>query len=346
MDSPDSPPTSWHQLLAPAAIPSPDGNINFGERPEDCAILADSGSKPLLAPLPSRGGLLLEGPDASRFLQGQFSCDVLKLAVGDCRPSACCSPKGRVVANPLLWRIGEQSWLLVAPRSVITALRKFLERYLVFSRAELRDISDEWLSCASFGAVDFAGSAVQADAPDSEWGGTLESGLWRRIAAQWCEMWLPATQAASIWQQLLSHETQPVGEAIWQLRQIRCGYGEVSQQTSGLFLPQMLNLDALGGIDYDKGCYTGQEVVARAHFLGQIKRRLYRVAVSALSSPEPGATLLGANGDSCGTVLCSAPIAASRWELLAVLRCDSADTAQFDGQTLQLLPLPYPLDES
>ena len=346
MESPNQVQPGWDGLLAPSAALGHSDGLRFGESPEDCAALADSGGKPLLAPLPDRGALLLEGPDATRFLQGQFSCDALGLAVGGHRLGACCTPKGRVVANPVLWRIGEQRWLLALPRSAIAPLREFLARYLVFSRAELRDVSDELLACGEFGAVDCAGAAALADAPDSEWGGELELGLWRQVAPQWRELWLPAARAASLWTQLLASGARPVGEAIWRLKLIRQGCGEVSGQTSGAFLPQMLNLDALGGIDYNKGCYTGQEVVARAHFRGQLKRRLYRAEATTQTAPEPGTTLLGPDGVACGDVVCAAPVARGRWELLAVLRRDKAHAAQLGGNALRLLPLPYPLAES
>ncbi len=335
--------SNWWELLAPE-IGSDDG-LRSDESPEDCDRLAEAGTQPLLAALPSRGVLSLEGADATRFLQGQFSCDVSTVAVGESLPSACCTPKGRAVANPRLWRIDEQRWLLVLPREAIAALSEFLSRYLVFSRAELRDLSDELLACASFGAVDCTGLDALADVPDNSWGGAAEHGWWRRVAPQWRELWLPAERAAEQWSQLVANGAQPVGEAVWQLKLIRRGDGELRQRTSGVFLPQMLNLDARGGIDYDKGCYTGQEVVARTHFRGQLKRRMYRAELEASALPTPGTALHDPNGLSCGQVLCAAPVATGKWELLAVLRCEARATAQLDGAALRLLPLPYPLDE-
>jgi folate-binding protein YgfZ len=135
----------------------------------------------------------------------------------------------------------------------------------------------------------------------------------------------------------------------WLLGQIRAGIGQVMPSTRELFIPQMLNLQAVGGVSFKKGCYTGQEIVARMQYLGKLKRRLYRVKLDAAELPEPGTQLFSPNhGSSIGEVVLAAH-AGQHIELLAVLQAEAAEAGDIhvgalDGPALHLLDLPYQLD--
>jgi folate-binding protein YgfZ len=130
---------------------------------------------------------------------------------------------------------------------------------------------------------------------------------------------------------------------------VRAGIGQVMPQTRELFIPQMLNLQAVGGVSFKKGCYTGQEIVARMQYLGKLKRRLYHLSLDAPQMPEPGTPLFSpSHASSIGEVVLAAK-ADQTIELLAVLQAEAADSGDvhlgtLEGPGLHLLDLPYTLD--
>src|SRR5699024_7565512 len=133
----------------------------------------------------------------------------------------------------------------------------------------------------------------------------------------------------------------PLDSAAWQLAEIDAGLPEIAAATAGMFVPQMLDLHWLGGIDFHKGCYPGQEVIARLHFRGRLTRRLFRMAWQG-QQPAPGDDITDAAGKRQGSVLRAGAAATGHGRLLAVLRIDSADTAlHCDAAELSLLDLPY-----
>lgn len=162
------------------------------------------------------------------------------------------------------------------------------------------------------------------------------------------ELWVPAEQADAIRDQLTATlEQADLNE--WLLGQIRAGIGQVMPQTRELFIPQMLNLQAVGGVSFKKGCYTGQEIVARMQYLGKLKRRLYRLSLATSETPAPGTPLFSpSHNSSIGEVVIAAN-ADQSVELLAVLQAEAADSGDvrlgaLEGPGLQLLDLPYTLD--
>ena len=169
-----------------------------------------------------------------------------------------------------------------------------------------------------------------------------------RVSPARAELWVAADQADSIQTRLAAQ--LPEGSLNdWLLGQIRAGIGQVTGNTRETFIPQMLNLQAVGGVSFKKGCYTGQEIVARMQYLGKLKRRLYRLNSDDAALPEPGAELFSpVHGSSVGEVVIAARTAEGI-ELLAVLQADAVEDGRIhlgspEGATLQLTHLPYTLD--
>jgi len=147
----------------------------------------------------------------------------------------------------------------------------------------------------------------------------------------------------------LAAQLQQADLNAWLLGQIRAGIGQVMPQTRELFIPQMLNLQAVGGVSFKKGCYTGQEIVARMQYLGKLKRRLYRLSLEADELPEPGTPLFSPSHNSAIGEVVIAAKADQSIELLAVLQAEAADSGDvrlgtLEGPGLHLLDLPYQLD--
>ncbi|GAB6067114.1 folate-binding protein YgfZ [Methylothermus subterraneus] len=298
-----------------------------------------------LCPLPPTAVLRIRGEDAPAFLQGQITCDVRQITPTCAGLGAICTPQGRVIATFWLLRDDLGFCMLLAAdlaEKIAHRLRLYILRSKVTIAAE-----KPALFGVSAAAPDRLRRAL-GDLPQAR-GAVVHAHrlYWLRMLPPG-ERWLvlgEAEAAQALWLELA--ETLGAAESpatYWQLADIRAGLPRVTAATSEAFLPQMLNLDRLGGISFDKGCYTGQEIIARAHYLGQIKRRLYRVRLEGPHTPDPGAPLL-VQGESVGQVVNAAP-ADSGQEMLAVVRCDQAHNpairlAGHSDAPLQWLDLTY-----
>ena len=295
----------------------------------------DDHATPALCLLEDQGVLAVSGPDAAKFLQGQVTCDVNALAIGASVGGARCTPKGRMQASFRLLRQDEHSYLLGMPAERVSALQAELSRYAVFFKVKLEDASAQWIRLGLLGELQPLLTQLPQD----------HGALAVQDNAGLPELWLPqeaATSADTLTR--LSECCASASPERWQLARIRGGFAEVCADTSEHFIPQMFNLQVLGAISFRKGCYTGQEIVARMQYLGKLKRRLYRFALSQGPCPAPGEDIVDADGKVIGEVANAASHAGSL-EMLAVVQTDAAQSAalslcQHPQTQLQLLPLP------
>jgi hypothetical protein len=306
--------------------------------------MADSA---FFCPLSHEGVLAVRGADAAKFLQGQLTCNLNYLSDTQASLGARCTQKGRMQSSFRILLQGDGVLLAMATELLEPQLAD-LKKYAVFSKSKLTDESAAW---ARFGVSDadqvLAGLGLQLPA---ETDSVVRSDdlIAIRVSPGRAELWAPAAQAQTLHSQLAAqlHE----GELNqWLLGQIRAGIGQVMPQTRELFIPQMLNLQAVGGVSFKKGCYTGQEIVARMQYLGKLKRRLYRLSLNAGELPEPGTPLFSPNHNSAIGEVVLAARADQAIELLAVLQAEAAESGNvhvgtLEGPGLQLLDLPYQLD--
>lgn len=288
----------------------------------------------------------VKGADAEKFLQGQTSAQV-SLANGNFAPLTCfCTPKGRMLANAQLLRLNDEHFRLLLSTTLLDDLASHLKKFAAFYRAELIPLSDLIL----IGARDEAQSlADQLALQLPEQVGTHTNSA--QAFALRCHGETPR------WLLCCDNSTPPGAEAAikedetsrnaWQLEDIRSGLAWLTDAQQDHFLPQMLNWEALGGISFKKGCYTGQEVVARAHFRGQVKKRLMRISVEAASLPEVGASVVNGDEKTVGEVVVSAFDEQGGVELLAVMSTKIAEEATplyVAGAPATLLTLPYAIE--
>ena len=297
--------------------------------------------------LSHEGVLAVRGSDASKFLQGQLTCNLNYLSDTQASLGARCTQKGRMQSSFRILLEGDGVLLAMASELLEPQLAD-LKKYAVFSKSKLTDESAAWVR---FGLVeaDAALTTLGLDLPPDTDSVARHAGLIAiRVSPGRTELWAPAAQAQSLATQLSSTLAQGSLND-WLLGQIRAGIGQVMPATRELFIPQMLNLQAVGGVSFKKGCYTGQEIVARMQYLGKLKRRLYRLQLDASDLPEPGTALFApTHGSSIGEVVLAAH-AEQGIELLAVLQAEAAEGANLhlgalEGPTLHLLELPYQLD--
>ena len=306
--------------------------------------MADSA---FFCPLSHEGVLAVRGSDAAKFLQGQLTCNLNYLSDTQASLGARCTQKGRMQSSFRILLQGDGVLLAMATELLEPQLAD-LKKYAVFSKSKLTDESAAWVR---FGLVN-------ADPALASLGLELPAGtdsvarndtlIAIRVSPDRAELWVPAEQGDAVRGQLAATlEQASLNE--WLLGQIRAGIGQVMPQTRELFIPQMLNLQAVGGVSFKKGCYTGQEIVARMQYLGKLKRRLYRLSLDAPELPEPGTPLFSPSHNSAIGEVVLAAKAGQTIELLAVLQAEAADSGDvhvgtLEGPGLQLLDLPYTLD--
>ena len=300
-------------------------------------------------PLTHEGVLAVRGTDAGTFLQGQLTCNIQYLT-GHASLGARCTPKGRMQSSFRILPQGDGFLLALAAELVEPQLAD-LKKYAVFSRGtRLADESAQW---ARFGLRDgdAALRTLGLDLP-AEANALLEADglLAVRLSDGRAELWAPAERASSVRASLAAQLPEaPLND--WLLAQVRAGIGQVFGATRELFIPQMINLQALDGVSFRKGCYTGQEIVARMQYLGRLKRRMHRLALSVEALPEPGTELFSpVHGSSVGEVVLAAR-AVGQVEVLAVVQEDALGDGRLhlgdaQGPALQPLDLPYGLDSA
>jgi folate-binding protein YgfZ len=274
-----------------------------------------------IAKLEDYGLLLAAGEDARAFLHAQLSNDIESLPQGQARLAGWCSPKGRLLATFLVVPFSG-GFLLQLARDLVPTVAKRLAMYVLRSKVRITDASSEWTQFGVWGAEGVAPFSV------SEHDGAITVGieLGRSLVL--------ATGAAGA----RFAPDAPVVD--WALAEIRAGRPLIESVTQDQFVPQMVNLELAGGVDFHKGCYPGQEIVARAQYRGAVKRRMVRLRGGALRAGQdlysdeqpgqPGGTVVNAAGDEALAVV---PV--------STLESKSPIRAQPGSAPLDILPLPY-----
>ena len=298
------------------------------------------------------------GPDATAFLHGQLSSDVAALGLDRVQLSTYSSPKGRVLATLLLWRSAD-GFLLQLPASMAAGIAKRLSMFVLRSKVRLvpsmrfihlgltganaaRTLAAMGIVCpnADFGLA--VGSAPGApDAPD--W-------MLRLPGARYELVFSDAGRAAALWLRLCSAGARIGNGAAWQWASVRSGIADIVAETQDQFVLQMLNYDLLGGVSFTKGCYPGQEIVARTQYRGETKRRTLLLHGESREPPAVGQSVhaLRSPDQPVGTVLAAAAAPRGGFDALTCVHLDLADASELrlggvDGPALQRIELPYAL---
>jgi folate-binding protein YgfZ len=294
--------------------------------------------------------LHLSGPDSLQFLQGQVTCDTRQVNVGNARPGAYCTPQGRVVCDFLLCQPGEQHFALRMRRDLIPTSAEVFGKYIIFSKAELDAGNDDWEIFGCWGhTVAEPLRDLFGELPNIRYGAVRGDGfcvVQTDDQGQRYECYLQRSRQPDRAGQLRS-SLEAASEAAWQLIDIDNGIARLQAATSGEFVPQMLNYDLTGHVSFSKGCYTGQEVVARLHYRGTPKRRLYRVELPRNTRARPGEPLFGNGEQSVGNLVNRSERGEQAPRGLAVATVAALDDGlhlqSADGPALEILDLPYDL---
>jgi tRNA-modifying protein YgfZ len=280
------------------------------------------------------GVMEVRGDDAAAFLHNQITQDVLLLPVGQARLAAYCSPKGRMLASFVVFKRAPD-WLQVAlPADVLPGLLKRLSMFVMRSKAKLSDASTDWRVIGEWAAGADGLKPWEANASDQ----AISVGLYpaQNRARALCLLPATSTGPAALDADLTA----------WQLSEVLSGVAFVQAAQADKFVPQMLNYESIGGVNFKKGCYPGQEVVARSQFRGAIKRRSHLAASSAAMSHKLaiGQMLLNDAGDEVAEVVASATTAhGTTWAWLCVQGDAPAQLFTAEKTALVLQPAPYAL---
>jgi len=308
-----------------------------------------------VAPLTDLGLISLTGDDAASFLHNQITNDVEKLDLANARLAGYCTPKGRLLATFLMWKDAGQI-VLQLPRALQPAIQKRLQMFVLRAKAKLADIGDQRVALGLAGNA--AATALQQwfpQLPAQPYGKTdNEHGTLVRVADsrgaprfQWITT---EEQALAAWPVLTQTLTAADAQA-WRLSDIYAGVPTITQPTQEQFVPQMINFELIGGVNFKKGCYPGQEIVARSQYLGKLKRRSV-LALVAAAQVSAGAEVFSSEdpGQPCGMVVNAEPAGAGNSACLVEIKLAAAESGSIhlgsvDGPVLQLQTLPYELTD-
>lgn len=324
----------WHQFLETSAEQHPPSEMS-----------TDLMNETVICDLSHLGLLQIQGADAVTFLQGQVTNDVKQLNGQVAHYTGYCNPKGRLLALFLAFAHADHLHLQM-PKVLIESITKRLKMYVMRSKVEIQDVSDTMIKIGLNGpkAIDLLTTAFSQIPQHHYEIVTLENGTLLKLpgAQPRFEIFTDMANAPEIWNILAQH-AKPVTAACWEWLEIQAGVPDVTLNTQEAFVPQMLNLDLIGGINFKKGCYTGQEIVARTHYLGTVKRRTHLAHLATAIQPNTGDDVVNQSNEAVGKIVRSAAAPNGGYDVLAEIRLESitSETLSVSETPLELKALPY-----
>lgn len=325
--------TSWQQWLEQKALQTTE------------TFPADSTA---IAPLELWGIIRVKGPDAEKFLQGQLSCNLREVSDLGSRLGSHCNIKGHVASLYRVFHVADDEFWLRCHRSIVKTALALLNKYIIFSKATA-EVDETLVGIGVQGPVTPLADILKVELPQqADEAISTPAGVITRLPDQRLECWLYADQANAVVPALLE-QAVPASVNAWLLADIRAGLPDLRAETREHFIPQMTNMQVFDGISFNKGCYTGQEIITRLQHRGVLKKAMFRARLDEGVLPAAG-TAVNGDKDSIGEVVFSAYNDAGKIELLAVINKNTADSGTQltlgDGsaRALTLLELPYTLD--
>ncbi|MES9959229.1 MAG: folate-binding protein [Sedimenticola sp.] len=318
--------------------------------------ISDSHPDCALFDLSHLGLISISGEDAEDFLQGQLTNDVREVTESHSQMSSYCTPKGRMMANFRLFR-HDGAYLMQLPLETMPTIMKRLPMFILMSKVEVKDVGQELVRMGLAGSC---GPTLLANhfsrIPEAP-GETLSEGgiTLIRLPGEEPRFELVGTAGdlIPVWTALAEAGATPGNSGHWSLLDIQAGIPTILEPTIEAFVPQMTNMQLIDGVSFTKGCYTGQEVVARMKYLGKLKRRMYLAHCAGEHHPQPGEELFSSSsqsGQGAGRVVEAQASPDGGYELLAVaeiasVEADDLHLAAADGPKLSFRDMPYSFEE-
>ncbi|HUI99599.1 MAG TPA: folate-binding protein YgfZ [Usitatibacter sp.] len=337
--------SSWFSFLASrGARLDATGVMDFGDPAAELAAARDHA---VLVDLSHNAILAVTGDDATAFLHGQLTNDLQSLPEGAAQWSGWCSAKGRLLATFLLLRRAD-GYLLMLPAEIAGAVAKRLGMFVLRSKVKIADASDSMVRLAFAGKTAAVIVARELGfTPDPMRSVEKNGATCIALDAERFVILAPMEKAPALWEKL-AENAAPAGPDAWAWSLVRAGIPVVTAATQEAFVPQMANFDLVGGLSFRKGCYPGQEIVARTQYRGILKRRMAIAHLSGDLRPAAGESLYGAafGEQAAGTILNVAPAPGGGYDVLVVAQLESLAEGDLrwrslDGPRLEIREKPY-----
>ena len=339
--------TAWTDFLTRrGARIEADAVAHFGDPAGELDAARD---QTVVADLSHFGLIGFSGEEAQSFLHAQITNDLRGLREDAAVFAGYLSPKGRMLANFLVMKRGGDL-LLMLPEALRESVQKRLSMFILRSKVKARDAGSEWVRLGVNGpeAAALVAEVLGRPAPAGIMAlARNEQAFALCLGDNRFDLFLVPDTAPAVWEQLTSR-ARAVGTPAWDWLMVRAGVPVVLPQTQDHFVPQMANMELLGGVSFNKGCYPGQEIVARSHYLGKVKRRLHLAHLDEAASPGDEVFAPEPADQAAGLIANAAPAPGGGWDVLAVVLNPSVEAGDVrlkrrDGARLAFMPLPYPV---
>ena len=293
------------------------------------------------------------GENAAEFLHNQLSNDVQHLESDQARLAAYCTPKGRMLASLLFWKTGSSIYLQISSTLQAT-IQKRLQMFVMRAKVKLNNVSDDYVAIGLGG--ENAGKTLQLWFPqlpeslnakiDNEFGSLIRAAdAFGHARYEWI---IKRAALENIWSELKGKLTQ-VSNSTWRRAEILAAIPHITDKTQELFVPQMVNFELIGGVNFKKGCYPGQEIVARSQYLGKLKRRMF-IAEIISSDVQAGMEVFSSTDASqpCGSIVNAEIQDENSYICLVEMKVADQEAGNIhlggnSASTLKFLTLPYPM---
>lgn len=308
----------------------------------------------ILCDLSQFGIIVIAGDDATKFMQGQFTNDVDLINEETSQLNAFCNKKGRMIANFRAFK-HQGNYFLSIKSDLVEQSIQHLQNYVLRSHVAIQDVSEQMVHLGISGkdAINLLSPFIENINEEVDSVSHNNDYIAVRVAGEQprYEVFCSLEHAKGLWQKISPH-AEVVDASTWDYLNIQAGLPFIDASTSGEFIPQMANMELINGISFTKGCYTGQEIVARMHYLGKLKKRCYKINIASEKKPDNGDKLFAENaraGQNTGAIIQVEKSPDSGYDALAVIQIADAQSQLFlndaDGPKVTVKELPYSLTE-
>ena len=309
-----------------------------------------AGTENIICDLSQYSTIVIAGNDASNFMQGQFTNDINNVNDSTSQISGFCNKKGRMVANFRLF-LHQGNYFLSIKNNLVETSISHLQNYILRSHVAIQDVSEQLVHIGIGGNksaeflstfIDNISDEVDSVSHNADYIALRVAGTIPRY-----EIFCSLEHAKALWEKV-SKEANVVNASSWDYLNIQAGTPFIDINTSGEFVPQMANMELINGVSFTKGCFTGQEIVARMHYLGKLKKRTFKIHIATEEKPNTGDKLFAENaraGQNTGAILQVEESAKFGFDALAVIQIADTESKLFlnnaDGPTITIETLPY-----
>jgi folate-binding protein YgfZ len=340
---------NWKQYLQDNSVLDTDDAAN-NQKADNVDIICD------LSPF---SVLVIAGDDAASFMQGQLTNDVDAVNEENSQLSAICNNKGRMIANFRLFK-HQQNYFLSLKSDLVEQSISHLQNYILRAHVAIQDVSEQLIHIGISGdhATELLSPFIKNIKPEIDSISFNDNYIVIRVASLHSkekpryEVFCSFEHATALWEKV-SEQAEVVNSSSWEYLNIQAGIPFIDANSSEKFVPQMANMELINGVSFTKGCFTGQEIVARMHYLGKLKKRCYKININTDSKPETGDKLFAENaraGQNTGAIISVEKNPASGYDALAVIQIADTESKLFlndaNGPAISVRQLPYSLDSN